>query len=40
MKTLLMIALVAAVAGLITSLVILYNLVFPRKNQLLQRDDW
>jgi len=34
MKTLLIIAFVAAVIGLITSLVILYNLVFKDKNQL------
>jgi hypothetical protein len=40
MKTLLLVALVAAVVGLITSMVILFNLVFSKKNQLLQRDDW
>jgi len=34
MKTLLIIAFVAAVIGLITSLVILYNLVFKDKKQL------
>ena len=40
MKTLLLIAFVAAVVGLITSVVILYNLVFSKRNQLVQRDDW
>lgn len=40
MKTLLLVAFVAAVVGLITSMVILFNLVFSKKNQLLQRDDW
>ena len=39
MKTLLLIAFVAAVLGLITSVVILYNLVFTKKDQLLQHDD-
>jgi len=40
MKTLLLVALIAAIVGLITSLVILYNLVFKKKYQLLQRNDW
>ena len=40
MKTLLMVAFVAAVVGLITSVVILYNLVFAKKNHILQQDDW
>lgn len=40
MKTLLLVAFVAAVVGLITSVVILYNLVFAKKNQYLQQDDW
>lgn len=35
MKTLLFIAFVAALVGLITSLVILYNLVIMKKDQLL-----
>jgi len=35
MKTLLLIAFVAALIGLITSLVIFYNLVFTKKSQLL-----
>jgi hypothetical protein len=35
MKTLLLIAFVAAVVGLITSLVILYNLIFKDKKQLM-----
>ena len=35
MKTLLLIALVAAVVGLITSLVILYNLIFKNRKQLM-----
>ena len=35
MKTLLFIAFVAAVVGLVTSLVILFNLVIKKKNQLL-----
>jgi hypothetical protein len=35
MKTLLFIAFVAALVGLITSIVILYNLVIMKKNQLL-----
>ncbi len=35
MKTLLLIAFVAALIGLITSLVIFYNLVFSKKSQLL-----
>jgi hypothetical protein len=39
MKTLLLVAFVAAVVGLITSVVILYNLVFAKKDQLLQHDD-
>jgi len=39
MKTLLLIAFVAAVVGLITSVVILYNLVFAKKDQVLQYDD-
>ncbi len=39
MKTLLLIAFVAAVVGLITSVVILYNLVFAKKDQLLHQDD-
>jgi hypothetical protein len=37
MKTLLLVALVAAIAGLITSVVILYNLVVKKKYPLLQR---
>jgi len=40
MKTLLLIAFVAAVVGLIISVVILYNLVFAKKDQLMQQDDW
>jgi hypothetical protein len=40
MKSLLLIAFIAAVVGLITSVVILYNLVFTKKDRLLQRDDW
>jgi hypothetical protein len=40
MKTLLLIALVAAVTGLITSIVILYNLVFAKKKQLIKRTEW
>jgi hypothetical protein len=40
MKTLLLVALVAAVAGLITSVVILFNLVFAKKKQLINREDW
>jgi hypothetical protein len=40
MKTLLLIALVAAIIGLITSVVVLFNLVFTKKKQLIQRDDW
>ncbi len=40
MKTLLLVAFVAAVIGLIASLVILYNLIFKKKYQLLQRNDW
>lgn len=40
MKTLLFIAFAAAVLGIITSLVILYSLVFRKKSPLLQRDDW
>ncbi len=40
MKTLLLVAFVAAVVGLITSVVILFNVVFTKKKQLLQRDDW
>ena len=39
MKTLLLIAFIAAVVGLITSVVILYNLVFAKKGQLLRQDD-
>jgi len=39
MKTLLFIAFLAAVVGLITSVVILYNLVFAKKDQLLKQDD-
>jgi hypothetical protein len=35
MKTLLLIALVAAVIGLVTSMVIFYNLVFAKKTRLL-----
>jgi hypothetical protein len=35
MKTLLLIAFVAAVVGLLTSVVILYNLVFKKREQLL-----
>lgn len=35
MKTLLLVAFVAALVGLITSLVILYNLVIMKKDQLL-----
>lgn len=35
MKTLLLIAFVAAVVGLVTSVVILYNLVFKKGKQLL-----
>jgi hypothetical protein len=35
MKTLLLIAFVAAVVGLVTSVVILYNLVFKKREQLL-----
>jgi hypothetical protein len=35
MKTLLFIAFVAAIVGLITSVVILYKIVFAKKNQLL-----
>ena len=35
MKSLLLIAFIAAVVGLITSLVILYNLVFSKKSQLI-----
>jgi hypothetical protein len=37
MKTLLLIAFAAAVVGLITSMVILYNLVVKKKYPLLQR---
>lgn len=40
MKTLLLVAFIAAVVGLITSVVILFNLAFTKKKQLLQRDDW
>jgi hypothetical protein len=40
MKTLLLVAFVAAVIGLITSAVILFNLVFTKKKQLIQREDW
>ena len=39
MKTLLFIAFLAAVVGLIISVVILYNLVFAKKDQLLKQDD-
>jgi hypothetical protein len=35
MKTLLLIAFAAAVIGLITSMVILYNLIFKNKKQLM-----
>ena len=35
MKTLLLIAFVAAVVGLVTSLVILYNLIFRKRKQLM-----
>jgi hypothetical protein len=35
MKTLLLVAFVAALVGLVTSLVILYNLVIMKKDQLL-----
>jgi hypothetical protein len=35
MKTLLLIAFAAAVIGLITSIVILYNLIFKNKKQLM-----
>jgi hypothetical protein len=37
MKTLLLVAFVAAVVGLITSMVILYNLIVKKKYPLLQR---
>ena len=37
MKTLLLIAFAAAIVGLITSMVILYNLVFKKNYPLLQR---
>jgi hypothetical protein len=40
METILFIALVAAVAGLITSMVILYNLLFVKKNRLLHYENW
>ncbi len=40
MKTLLLVAFIAAVVGLITSVVILLNLVFTKKKEILQRDDW
>lgn len=40
MKTLLLVAFVAAIVGLITSVVILFNFVFAKKDQLIQRDDW
>ena len=40
METMLFIALVAAVAGLITSMVILYNLLLAKNNRLLQYDNW
>lgn len=35
MKTLLMVAFAAAIVGLITSVVILFNLVFSKKSQLI-----
>jgi hypothetical protein len=40
MKTLLLVAFVAAIVGLITSVVVLFNLVFSKKKQLVQREDW
>lgn len=39
MKTLLLVAFVAACIGLLTSVVIFFNLVFNKKPQILQRND-
>ena len=40
MKTMLVIALVATVAGLIISMVILYNLLFVKKNRIINYTGW
>jgi hypothetical protein len=40
MKTLLLVAFIAAIIGLVTSVVVLFNFVFGKKKQIVQREKW